>query len=146
MPNSASVLRTDAPGEKSSAGASLRQQWTLAFLFRLAAVRAVLIARGRTNIEQISLNNLKAKRIWKAIYRSKPVWQTRGGHTPRARSEWGIGKNPLPREGLEEGGDPGGGEPPPSSSRTQVLQALGVVRGCCAMKPKEKIEGVVKKR
>jgi hypothetical protein len=48
---------------------------------------------------------------------------------------------PLPREGrLEEGGDLGGGESPTSESRTQVLQALGVVRGHCAMKPAEKIE------
>ena len=46
----------------------------------------------------------------------------------------------LPREGLEEGGDSGGGESPTSGSRTQVLQALGVVRGYCAMKPAEKIE------
>jgi hypothetical protein len=32
-----------------------------------------------------------------------------------------------------------------SKSRTQTLQALGVVRGQCAMKPEEKIEGGGKK-
>jgi hypothetical protein len=51
----------------------------------------------------------------------------------------------LPREGLEEMGDPGGGESQTSESRSQVLQALGVVRGYCAMKPAEKIEEGSKK-
>jgi hypothetical protein len=46
----------------------------------------------------------------------------------------------LPREGLEGRRDPGGGESPHSGSRTQVLQALGMVRGHCAMKPAEGIE------
>jgi hypothetical protein len=35
----------------------------------------------------------------------------------------------LPREGPEEGEDPGVGELPISERRTQVLQTLGMVRG-----------------
>jgi hypothetical protein len=48
--------------------------------------------------------------------------------------------SPLSREGLEEGGGSGDGESQPLESRTQVLQALGVIRGHCAMKPVERIE------
>ena len=51
----------------------------------------------------------------------------------------------LPREGLEEGGDSGGGESPALGSRTQVLQALGMVRGHCAIKLEGKIEDGGKK-
>jgi hypothetical protein len=46
----------------------------------------------------------------------------------------------LPREGRGEGGGPDDGESQPLASRTQVLQALGVIRWHCAMKPIEKIE------
>jgi hypothetical protein len=46
----------------------------------------------------------------------------------------------LPREGLEEGEGSGDGELQPLGSRTQVLQALRMIRGYCAMKPAEKIE------
>jgi hypothetical protein len=53
----------------------------------------------------------------------------------------------LPREGLEEGEGPGNGELQPLESRTQVLQAPGMIRGHCAMKPAKKIEeGGVGKR
>jgi hypothetical protein len=52
---------------------------------------------------------------------------------------------PLPRGGPEEGGDLGGGESPALGSRTQVLQALGMVRGHCAIKLEGKIEDGGKK-
>jgi hypothetical protein len=55
--------------------------------------------------------------------------------------------SPLPREGLKDGEDPEGGELPPSESKTKaLLQALGMVRGYCAMKPEEKVEEGGKKR
>jgi hypothetical protein len=46
----------------------------------------------------------------------------------------------LPRDGLEEGGGSGDEESQPLGSRTQVLQALGMIRGHCAMESVEKIE------
>jgi hypothetical protein len=60
---------------------SLRQNRTLVFLFRLGtgdcwllvAVRSVLIARGREDIEQSPLGGLKAKGMWGAIYRTNPI-------------------------------------------------------------------------
>jgi hypothetical protein len=48
----------------------------------------------------------------------------------------------LPREGLDGGEGPGDEELQPLGSmhRTQVLQALGMIRGHCVMGPAEKIE------
>jgi hypothetical protein len=50
------------------------------------------------------------------------------------------GAPPLSREGPHEDGGPAAGEPPPTGRRTQVLEALGMARGHCAMKPAERLE------
>jgi hypothetical protein len=71
----------------------------------------------------------------------KRIGQTREENTPRARRRKQYRKHHRCLEkGYDEGEDSGGGEPPTSQSRTQVLQALGMVRGHCAMKPEERIE------
>jgi hypothetical protein len=47
----------------------------------------------------------------------------------------------VPREELEDVDGPEKEVKRRPGSRTQTLQALGVVRGHCAMKPEDKIEG-----
>jgi hypothetical protein len=66
-------------------GSSLRQHWTPAFLLGLVAVRAVLIIRGRANIERSSLNNLGVKRTWEITSLHKRIGQTREENTPKVR-------------------------------------------------------------
>jgi hypothetical protein len=74
-------------------------------------------------------------------------WASSGRKCAQSEASEKIsGAPPLPRaEGLKGGGNSEGGELPPSEGRTEVLQALGMIRGYCAMKTEEKIEGGGKK-
>jgi hypothetical protein len=106
-------------------------------------VRGYFIRGTQGNIERsLTENNRieKTENMDDHFKRKAELANTEGGYICPNRGISFSEAFPLPREGAQDDEGLAGGEPPSTEMNSQVLQGLGIVRGCCAMKPTERAE------